>query len=104
MSNYEITLEAKKDLKNIARYTDDTWGRNQTRAYERKLIAGFDKIGRGNFVERKFKKAGPDIFLMHCEHHFIFYLRRKSSNPVIFAVLHEHMDLINQIKLRLKNG
>lgn len=85
------------------RYTDQMWGRRQTRIYERKLIAGFDKIGRGNFVERQFKEVGSDIFLMHCQHHFIFYVREEGKKPVIFAILHEKMDLIVRIKSRLKN-
>ena len=34
------------------------------------------------------------------EHHYIFYLR--STTPVVIvAVLHERMDLVNQIKERL---
>lgn len=62
ITDYDITPEAKRDLKDIVRYTDQMWGRRQTRIYERKLIAGFDKIGRGNFVERQFKEVGSDIF------------------------------------------
>ena len=103
MADYDITPEAKRDLKDIACYTDQMWGREQTRIYERKLIVGFDKIGRGNFTQRPFKEAGPDIFLMHCEHHFIFYVREKTKKPVIFAILHEKMDLIARIKSRLKS-
>lgn len=61
----------------------------------------FDKIGKGEIVDRLLKDAGPGIYVRNCEHHFVFYLRERSSRAVIFAVLHEQMDLITQLKKRL---
>lgn len=60
----------------------------------------FDEIGKGSIVERLFKDAGPGIYVRHCEHHFVFYLHERSSRAVIFAVLHEQMDLVVHLKKR----
>ncbi len=101
MRNYRLTPSAKKDLLEISRYTIKEWGIEQDKKYMSLLDICFDKIGKGEIVERLFKNAGPGIYVMHCEHHFVFYLRERSSRAVIFAVLHKQMDLITQLKKRL---
>ncbi len=101
MRNYRLTPSAKKDLREISRYTIKEWGIEQNKKYMRLLDICFDEIGRGDIVERLFKDAGPGIYVRHSEHHFVFYLRERSSRAVIFAVLHEQMNLIAQLKKRL---
>ena len=104
MRNYKLTSSAKKDLRDISRYTIKEWGIEQDKKYMRLLDICFDEIGKGVIVERLFKDGGPGIYVKHCEHHFVFYLRERSSKAVIFAVLHEQMDLIAQLKKRLLLG
>ena len=97
---YTLVPEAVEDLRNIAHYTETKWGHEQSNVYESKLVKSFQTIAEGNLMERPFKGINKDLFFIHCEHHYIFYLR--STNPVtIIAVLHERMDLITEVKKRL---
>jgi len=39
--------------------------------------------------------------LTHYEHHYIFYCTREDQPPLILAVFHERMDLMQRLKKRL---
>ena len=99
MAEYRLDPEAEKDLEGIARYTRKQWGKNQNTIYRRKLVSCFNDIAEGNVRNRSLKGTNKNLFFVHCERHYIFYLR--STTPVtIVAVLHERMDLIYQINKR----
>ena len=99
-SRYTLDPEAVEDLLGIAHYTETTWGSEQSRIYESKLIQGFQTIVEGSLIAKPFKGENKDLFFVHCEHHYIFYL--KGTKPLaIVAILHERMDLIAEIKKRL---
>ena len=101
MSEYELTTFAEDDLKNIARYTIDTWGLKQAKRYEALLVKGFRQIAQGRITPRGFLSHRPDLLFTHCEHHYIFYSIRESQCPLILAVFHERMDLMQRLKDRL---
>ena len=42
-----------------------------------------------------------DVQSSRCEHHYVFSIHKEDENPVIVAVLHENMDLINRLNERL---
>lgn len=42
MTNYWVTLRARDDLKNIARYTQHKWGKLQRNKYLKQLEARFE--------------------------------------------------------------
>ena len=76
------------------------WSKNQNTIYRRKLISSFNDIAEENVRDRSLKGTNQNLFFVHCERHYIFYLR--STTPaIIVAVLHERMDLIYQINKRL---
>ncbi len=101
MVSYDLTPEAEEDLKNIIRYTIEQWGLEQAQRYVYLLESGFQKIADETAISRTFSQKYPDVYVTKCEHHFIFYLRR-SSRPLIIAILHERMDLVNRLKGRLE--
>ena len=43
---FRLTRKAIEDLRSIARYTENTWGRDQRNAYLSKLDASFHTIAR----------------------------------------------------------
>ncbi len=99
MRNYELSPTAKVDIREITHYTLDTWGKEQNDKYTVLLEDCFEKIGIGNVTPRRFTEALPEVLLVRCEHHYIFYLQPKSNEPVIiFAILHKNMNLIKRIK------
>lgn len=102
MAGYKLDLEAVNDLRQIARYTQITWGAKQAAIYEQKLIACIRSITQGTARARSIGEINKDLYFIHCQHHYIFYLATpKDSSVVIVAVLHEKMDLISRIKARL---
>jgi len=99
-NKYTLAPEAVEDLRAIAHYTQITWGSNQSKAYETKLVNGFQTIVDGSPIAKPFKGTNTDLFFVRCEHHYIFYLQ--GTNPLaIVAILHERMDFIVEIKKRL---
>jgi plasmid stabilization system protein ParE len=101
MVSYDLTPEAEEDLKGIIRYTIEQWGIEQAQHYADLLEAGCQKIADETAIPRTFSQKYPDVFVTKSEHHFIFYLWR-SSRPLIIAILHERMDLVNRLKSRLE--
>jgi plasmid stabilization system protein ParE len=99
---YELTPEAEADLEQIAEYTLREWGPEQQAHYAELLEAGFTRIAEGHAISRRFLEHYPHLYVTHCEHHYIFYIRQDDNvRPRIIAVLHERMDLITRIRDRL---
>ena len=101
MLPYELTPAAEADLQEIARYTLCQWGVRQQRRYARQLEACFRGIADGSLKSRDFSEQYPQVRVTRCQHHYIFYLYPERQKPRIFAVLHEHMDLLARIGERL---
>ncbi|MCB9854689.1 MAG: type II toxin-antitoxin system RelE/ParE family toxin [Phycisphaerales bacterium] len=101
MADYELTAAADDDLLGIARYTIDTWGIEQARHYEALLEKHFKAIGRGDVQARLVLEHRADLLFSRCEHHYVFLIRRENAVPLILAVFHERMDLINRLRDRL---
>lgn len=98
MPNYELTVLAEKDLRRIARYTIETWGFKQAKHYESLLADGFQKIAQGRLAPNPFLSHRSDLLFTLCEHHYIFYCTRGELPPLILAIFHERMDLMQRLK------
>ena len=104
MPAYELTPDAEADLEAIAAYTLRQWGSEQQARYGEFLEAGFARIADGTAISRRFSEQYPHVQVTRCEHHYIFYLRpEQTEKPRIIAVLHERMDLVSRIRLRLSS-
>jgi plasmid stabilization system protein ParE len=101
MSVYELSGSADEDVHAIARYTISTWGIEQARRYEALLECHFRAIGRQKAKTRVFLKHRPELLVSRIEHHYVFHLVRENQCPLILAVLHESMDLMNILRTRL---
>ncbi len=102
MAPYELTEAADADLQAIASYTVSTWGVEQARRYESILENHFSTIVRQTALSRVFLKHRPELLVSRCEHHYVFHLVREKQGPLILAVLHESMDLMNRLRERLE--
>ena len=101
MPDYELSIAAQDDLKGIARYTVDKGGLKQAKRYEALLVKGFRNISKGHLPPRVFLSHRHDLLFTRCEHHYIFYAPREAHPPLILAVFHENMDLMQRLKERL---
>ena len=102
MSHHLFTLTpcAKKDLADIARYTVKKWGKPQALKYASLLDIHFESIAQGKDISRIVFPNNQIVHVCRCKYHYIFYLK-KDATPIILAVLHERMDLMERLKERL---
>lgn len=101
MPPYQLTAPAEEDLREIARYTRAQWGERQSLRYAGLLEKRFREIAAGTSQGRIVLERWPNLRVSRCEHHYIFYLLSPKTPPIIIAVLHERMDLLQRLKRRL---
>lgn len=98
---YDLTPEAKRDIRSIWLYTAEQWGERQADRYIGLLEEGMQRIGQRRRVPRVFSERFPQVLVSRCEHHYLFYLHPEGQKPRIFAVLHLSMDLFSRLAERL---
>lgn len=98
--SFKLTNAVKADLSDIARYTADKWGKRQALKYADLLDQCFQQIAEEKDISKTILPHNAFVRVCRCEHHYVFYLRQEKG-PVILAVLHEKMDLIERLKERL---
>lgn len=91
--SFHLTQKAKADLKEIARYTQKTWGHGQRNIYLQKIDIAFHDlsetpdIGRDcDYIRAGYKKYGVGK-------HFIFYRAIETHHIEIVRVLHGRMNI-----------
>lgn len=102
MRVYELTNDAEADLEEISRYTIKEWGEAQAESYLAKISQCFKNIAKNKILSRTFSEKFPEARVVRCEHHYVFYLYPEGEKPIIFAVLHERMDMVARLKDRLR--
>jgi len=101
MPTYRLTPPAQQDLKEIARYTLEKWGRKQVLSYKDLLEKRFHEIADKTALSRQFSEVYPDVLVNRCEHHYIFFFHPEGKKPSILAILHERMNFVSKLKNRL---
>tara|TARA_R110000782_G_scaffold82663_11_gene162480 strand:+ start:2200 stop:2499 length:300 start_codon:yes stop_codon:yes gene_type:complete len=97
MSSFVVSRAARADLKNIAAYTQKTWGTSQRIDYLKGLDLAFHCL-----AENPLSGITCDYIISglrkHCyESHIIFYENRNST-VFIARVLHSSMDVEPKLK------
>lgn len=101
MVDYELTEAADQDLLDIAGYTIETWGTQQLERYQGAFKQCFEAMSQGKARAQVFFDQWPELLFCRCEHHYIFFVLPERRGPLILAVFHERMDLINRLQARL---
>ena len=93
MASFKLTAKAKDDLRNIARYTQEKWGREQRNIYLKQFDDAFSLLSKSPEIGPScdFIKAGYRKFAQGS--HVIFYTLGPSSTIQIVRILHKHMDV-----------
>ena len=99
MTGYDLTDEAAEDIREIVRYTLQTWGRAQVTRYRASLKQCLNRLAEAPGLGKSFSDELPEVRAFHCRHHFIFYLQREK--PLVIAVLHERQNLAAKLAMRL---
>lgn len=91
-----LTNKAYNDLKDIARYTQETWGVSQRDAYLAKIDDAFHQIAANKHLGRKCDHIKKGYFSYHVGRHLVFY-RVEEKMIVVVRVLHQSMDVESQL-------
>ena len=99
MQRYKLTLEARKDLRSIYHYTRKNWGEKQTQIYTEQLKRCSETLVESPEIGRSLYPMIGNFRIHRCQKHYIVY--RREEEIEIIAFLHEKMDLMAQLRLRL---
>ncbi len=73
MLTFRLTQKAIEDLKDIGRYTQENWGREQRNLYLSRLDACFHTIAREPQIGKACDYIRPGYRKYHLGRHLIFY-------------------------------
>ncbi len=93
MPRFVLTNQAKADLKSIARYTADTWGRDQRNRYLALLDGCFFELATHPFKGKDCGYIRPGYRKQTVGRHVVFYRSLDADCVEIVRVLHERMDV-----------
>ena len=99
MQSYDLTLAAEEDLRDIWRYTYETWGFEQAETYFDRIEACCEAVGDRRTRAKTFDRLPDGVPIHRCERHYIVWL--EEDRPVVIAILHERMDFVQRLKDRL---
>lgn len=93
MKSFDLTKEAKEDLRKIAKYTEKRWGRDQRNLYIKQFDDCFHLLTESPSVGKQcdYIKDGYRKFPQGS--HIIFYREGTKSKITIIRILHKNMDI-----------
>ncbi len=93
MKAFELTREAKEDLRKIAKCTEKRWGRDQRFLYIKQfddvfhLLADTPSLGKQcDYVKEGYRKFPQGS-------HTLFYREIAKNKVIIIRILHKNMDV-----------
>ena len=99
---YELSFDAKEDLREIVQYTLDKWGVDAVDAYVSELLQKLDAIGKGNVVMRKYPGKFANLYVARFRFHSIYFRVKANSKPEIARILHDKQDRVRHLQKTLK--
>ena len=92
MPAFRLTANARADLRDIGRYTQRTWGRDQRNHYLSRLDEAFHLLAREPDRSRSCDNIRQGYRKYHVGRHVIFY-RQSGADIEIIRILHKRMDI-----------
>ena len=94
LRNYKsirLSNPAKKDLQNIADYTEQSWGVIQKRKYLALISQSLKQLNQIGNTGKKRDDIANGLYCLPVQKHIIFY--RESENEfIVIRILHSQMD------------
>ena len=92
MPRYDFTRRALADLRDIVRYTRESWGRKQARLYREELELSIQKLALSPGLGRARADVAPSVRSFPIARHVAFYVGGEGGITVL-RVLHQSMDV-----------
>jgi len=93
MAGFILTNAAKADLKNIGRYTQETWGVEQRNRYLTSLDKCFHELVANPLQGRDCGEIKPGYRKFPIGKHLVFYRINELEQVLIVRILHQRMDV-----------
>jgi len=97
MPNFSLTEAAKSDLKNIARFTQKRWGREQRNHYLKTLDDCFHQLSSNPAMGKVCDEIRPGYYKFPTGSHVVYYRNKSNEQIEIVRILHENMDVNIQL-------
>ncbi len=88
----ELSLRAQRDLRMIQLSGLRSWGTDQARSYQTRLLDILELIRREPTIGRQRDELGPELRSFPAEHHIVFYVVTDST-VIVRTILHSRMDV-----------
>lgn len=99
---YVLSPGAAADLREIARYTQATWGDAQPLSYIAELEAATQAVALGERVFKDMSAILPGLRMVWSGKHCVFCLPRSGQRALVLAIFHERMDIVARLADRLR--
>ena len=93
MIPFKLSAKAKSDLKNIAKFTQEKWGRDQRNIYVKQFDDTFHMLADSSEIGKSCDFIKDDYLKFPQGSHVIFYKLGNSSKIEIIRILHKSMDV-----------
>lgn len=88
----DFTVQAAADLREIGRYTKETWGLAQARHYRQELELAFQKLGLAPEAGRLREEIALKVRSFKVAQHIAFHVPRRGGITIL-RVLHPGRDV-----------
>ena len=101
--SFQLTVRAKEDMKNIARYTQEVWGVSQRNVYLKQIDDIFHLVAKSPANGRSCDEIRDGYYKYNVGKHVIFYRQiskksdKKETEIQIVRILHSAMDVPNNL-------
>ena len=96
MSKYTVTEEAEADIKDVGRYTNKAWGRDQRIKYIAELGVLLGRLAKNPQLGKDYGYVLDGCFGYIYQYHIVFYIKASYGIEII-RVLHQTMDIESRL-------
>ena len=93
MPRFRIKAAARADLKGIAKYTEQTWNREQRNSYLTEIDQVFHRLAENTELGKACDQIRSDYRVFPVGSHLVFYKIGAGNVVEIIRVLHKRMDV-----------
>lgn len=97
MELFQLSNEAKHDLRSIALFTEKRWGRTQRNLYIKQLDAAFLMLARKPNLGTSCDYIRDGYIKFPQGSHIVFYKCSTPANILVVRILHKSMDYDSQL-------
>lgn len=97
MPRFRIKAAALADLKGIAKYTEQTWNREQRNSYLTELDQAFHRLAENNELGKSCDHIRSGYRVFPVGSHLVYYKIGAGKDIEIIRVLHKRMDVSSRL-------